>query len=90
MYINIYSNSPQQITIIDEKCKKDNMVVLQDTTLQTKITTCTMSADKLKNNIDSRQENSLNKKADSSMISEIIDKNDTKYKLMCESNDHQE
>ena len=49
-----------------------------------------MSADKLQNNIDSEQENSLNKKADSSTISEIIDKNDTKYKLMCESNDYQE
>ncbi|XP_011052693.1 PREDICTED: uncharacterized protein LOC105145062 [Acromyrmex echinatior] len=37
-----------------------------------------MSADKLKNHIDSLQENSLNKKADSSTISEIIDKNNTK------------
>jgi len=76
MYINTYSNKPQQ-TIIDEKCKKDN-VVLQDTILKT---TCTTSADKLKNNIDSQQENSLNKKTDSNTISEI-DKNDTKYKLM--------
>ncbi|XP_018337713.1 PREDICTED: uncharacterized protein LOC108745829 isoform X2 [Trachymyrmex septentrionalis] len=73
------TNKSQQITIIDEKCKKDNVIVLQDTILKT---TCTMSADKLQNNIDSEQENSLNKKADSSTISEIIDKNDTKYKLM--------
>ncbi|XP_018049100.1 PREDICTED: uncharacterized protein LOC108687696 [Atta colombica] len=73
----ITANKPQQITIIDEKCKKNN-VVLQDTILKT---TCTTSADKLKNNIDSQQENSLNKKTDSNTISEI-DKNDTKYKLM--------
>ncbi|KYN08612.1 hypothetical protein ALC62_00282, partial [Cyphomyrmex costatus] len=77
MYINTCSNSPQQITIIDEKCKKGNMAILQDTALKTRITTCTMPADKLKNNTDSRQENSL-KKADSSMISEIINKNNTK------------
>ncbi|XP_018360927.1 PREDICTED: uncharacterized protein LOC108759796 isoform X2 [Trachymyrmex cornetzi] len=71
----ITANRPQQITIIDEKCKKDNVIVLQDTILKTK---CTISADKLKKNIDSQQENSLNKKADSSAISEIIDKSDTK------------
>ncbi|XP_018360928.1 PREDICTED: uncharacterized protein LOC108759796 isoform X3 [Trachymyrmex cornetzi] len=75
----ITANRPQQITIIDEKCKKDNVIVLQDTILKTK---CTISADKLKKNIDSQQENSLNKKADSSAISEIIDKSDTKHKLM--------
>ncbi|KYN21474.1 Tyrosine 3-monooxygenase [Trachymyrmex cornetzi] len=76
---NAMITAPQQITIIDEKCKKDNVIVLQDTILKTK---CTISADKLKKNIDSQQENSLNKKADSSAISEIIDKSDTKHKLM--------
>jgi len=43
---------------------------------------------KLINNIDSWQKNSLNKKTDSSIILEIIDKNDTKYKLMCENSDY--
>jgi len=73
--------------IIDEKCEKDN-TVLQDTFSKTRITMCMMSVDKLTNNIDSQQKNSLNKKTDSSKISEIIDKNDTRYKLMCENSDY--
>lgn len=47
-------------------------------------------SDKLKNNTDLRQENSLNKKTDSNMVSEMIDKNDINSKLMCENNDYQE
>jgi len=47
-----------------------------------------MSVDKLTNNVDSRQKKSLNEKTDSSTISEIIDKNNTKYKLMCENSDY--
>lgn len=66
------------------------MTVLRDTSPKTRITLCTISADKLKNNTDLREENSLNKKIDSSKISKIIDKNDTKSKLMCENNDYQE
>lgn len=87
-YINTCSNSPQQIMTIDEKCEKDNVVDLQNTSPNTKIITCTMSADKLKNSINSQQENSLNMKTDSSAVSEIIDKNNTKYKLMCKNSDY--
>jgi len=73
--------------LINEKCEKD-AVVLQDTFSKTRITTRMTSVDKLTNNIDSWQKNSLNKKTDSSTILEIIDKNDTKYKLMCENSDY--
>ncbi|XP_011698019.1 PREDICTED: uncharacterized protein LOC105455974 isoform X2 [Wasmannia auropunctata] len=72
--------SPQQITLIDEKYKKDNVIVLQNISSKTRIVTSTISTDKLKNNIDPRQDNSLNEKIDFSKIEEIIDKNGTKHK----------
>lgn len=46
-----------------------------------------MLENKLKNNIDSRQENSLNKKTDFNTDPEIIDKSDTRYKLTYKSSD---
>ncbi|XP_039309511.1 uncharacterized protein LOC105194449 [Solenopsis invicta] len=71
-------NNPQQTTIIGEKCENDNVIILQDTSPKIRIATYSMLENKLKNNIDSRQENSLNKKTDFNTDPEIIDKSDTR------------
>lgn len=52
---NTYSDSSRQMSIIDEKYEKKNIITLNDSSPKTKITICNMSNNKMDGNIDLQQ-----------------------------------
>ncbi|XP_077260627.1 uncharacterized protein LOC143896558 [Temnothorax americanus] len=64
-------NNPQQITIIHEKCEKENVIIPQNTSPEMRIIPYTMSADKLKNNTDLRKFKTTSQKQEN--VSDDID-----------------
>ncbi|XP_024891618.1 uncharacterized protein LOC112467296 [Temnothorax curvispinosus] len=64
-------NNPQQITIIHEKCEKDNVIIPQNTSPEMKIIPYTITADKLKNNTDLRKFKTISQKQEN--VSDDID-----------------
>nr|XP_012232477.1 PREDICTED: uncharacterized protein LOC105678056 [Linepithema humile] len=49
------NNSPQQKTIINEKCEEDNIIIPMSTSSKTKIMICNTMMDKIENSTDLRQ-----------------------------------